>query len=974
MGHGLAVHHLNRNPSPNGVSHGGVAVVLRNSVTSSSLFMFPNPECFEILPIAVDLVGVERKLFIIAAYVPPNYSMIKARACLQHVANIVLDMKRTSNNPYVIVTGDFNQWDVAGALADFPDLQELETPPTRDDRRIDRTFCNWTDEIQDFGCLPPLETEGTAASRTYSDHKIQYACSRIPKKQPTLWESYTYRPFNERGAVAFIAELSEVDWEPLYALPTADDMAVKLQHVLDGLMEKHFPEKVVKRKESDLPWFNGTARKMVRKKQAIYKSEGKSRRWEEQAVKVEAYLERGRQNFLRNQRDKLLGPDASKNFFKNVKAFRTSEKPKTFNLRDLRPGKSEAEVATEAAAFFNRISSEFSPLEPRDIPSTYHRDLPLLSPAAVQVMLNKAKKTGSMVQGDIFPKLINRCSGVLAWPLSAIFNCILATYRWPIHWKKEYVTIIPKKSTPKELSDLRNISCTLFFSKVFEQYVLECLQEEFTLKDNQYGGVKGCSTTHMIVDILQEICENAEDYRSATVLCAIDYSKAFNRMSFQHCLDALRQKGASTPVIRLVATFLSNRTMTVRVGNSWSDPLPVNGGCPQGSILGISLFNTTTESLEDDFVLFESRRLGQFNDRTAPNMSPIHQQQAVTAAACSTPAGPSVDMDPMLSPINVIPGPTETYQPKVLLTHVPQPVLIVPPEEEKVGTQVLTVKAVKIFKYVDDNISVDKVNFGQTQTVEINGEKLKIKQALNLQNAFRSITCKAREKGMVVNNSKTKLLTVSDALNYRPRAFILDSEGNKIDTMNILGFHLSDRPNVNAHVQHVVKKMRQRYWTLYHLRRVGFTEGELVKVYKSMLVPIADYCCPAYHSMLNDIQDQELERSQVGALRAIFGYGDTATELRHIAGVETLRERRIRLTDDFARKCLESDRFKKWFPENENRGGRRKERFKEFPAKTDRLKDSPLYYMRRRLNDKEGKKYGERNRKYRENFALDMPR
>ena len=216
-------------------------------------------------------------------------------------------------------------------------------------------------------------------------------------------------------------------------------MAVELQRTLDNLMDRHFPLKTVKKKESDLPWFNGVARKMVRKKQAIYKSEGHSARWKQVSEKLENYLENGRQCFLKNQRDKLLGPSATKNFFKNLKSFKIADAPKIFNIMDLRPGKSQEEVAAEAVNYFNRISSEFSPLKPKDIPATYYRDLPLLSPAAVQKMLLKAKKTGSMVQGDIFPKLINRCSGILAWPLSDIFNKIVQSYVWPLHWKKEYL-------------------------------------------------------------------------------------------------------------------------------------------------------------------------------------------------------------------------------------------------------------------------------------------------------------------------------------------------------------------------------------------------------------------------------------------------------------------------------------------------------------------------------------------------------
>ena len=978
LGHGLATFYLNRPLSPNGVAHGGVAVVMRASLASGKPFLFPNPENFEVLPIAANLFAADRKFYIVAAYIPPNYTVVRGRACLKHVSDLILEIKRRATNPYIVVAGDFNQWPVSEALVDYPELVEVSTPPTRDDRHIDKIFTNWNDDIYDSGCVPPLQTEGSADTRTYSDHNIQYLCSKIPRKVPIKWETYSYRPFTDLGADAFVEELAGMNWDSLYSLHNSNDAAILLQRVLDDMMDKHFPTKTCRKKDTDLPWFNDTARKMVKKKNAIYNAEGQSERWRRQADKIERYLSRGQQTFLQNQRSKLTGPDASKNFFKNIRAFKGVDKPKEFNICDLRPGKPEGEVAEEAASFFNRISAEFEPLEPSDIPSTYHRDLPLLSPADVEKMLKDAKKSGSMVKGDIFPKMINRCSPYLAWPLSYIYNLITRSYLWPIHWKREFVTIIPKKTTPGDFSDMRNISCTLFISKVYEQFVLRCLQEETSLKDNQFGGVKGCSTTHMVVELLQEICENAEDYRSATVICAIDYSKAFNRMSFQHCLDALRKKNASTPVINLVATFLSNRTMTVRVGSSWSEPLPVSGGCPQGSILGVSLFNNTTEFLEDDFLLFEQRRLGLLHGREGfpPGGPGTGPPPAEIPPTISTPERGEVPalLTP-LSPILQRPDEQEQYIPTIRLKTVPQPVLQLPPIDEKIGTQVLINKAVKIAKYVDDNITVEKLNFGPVEETVSGGFRIKLRLAVNTQNAFRSIKTKAEEIGMVVNSSKTKLLTISDALHYRPKAFIFDTDGTKIESgtsMNLLGFHLSDRPGVHAHVDHTVKKMRLRYWTLYHLRRVGFTSAELVSVYKSMILPLADYCCPAYHSLLTDQHDQELERTQIGALRSIFGYQLTATQLRQEAGVETLRERRIRLTDNFAQKCLKSERFRKWFPETElRRSGRQSERYKEFFAKTDRLKNSPLYYMRRRLNGKAGKIYGERNKKYRENFGID---
>ena len=127
--------------------------------------------------------------------------------------------------------------------------------------------------------------------------------------------------------------------------------------------------------------------------------------------------------------------------------------------------------------------------------------------------------------------------------------------------------MIPKKNNPESLSDLRNISCTMLVSKMYESFVLDWLKAEVNLRTNQYGGVRGAGTDHILVEMWQHILTDLEDYRAGSVVTSVNYLKAFNRMSYQHCLAALARGGASTKVIRLVATFLTNRSMTVKMGS-----------------------------------------------------------------------------------------------------------------------------------------------------------------------------------------------------------------------------------------------------------------------------------------------------------------------------------------------------------------------------------------------------------------------
>ena len=137
-------------------------------------------------------------------------------------------------------------------------------------------------------------------------------------------------------------------------------------------------------------------------------------------------------------------------------------------------------------------------------------------------------------------------------------------------------------------------------------------------------------------------------------------------------------------------------------------------------------------------------------------------------------------------------------------------------------------------------------------------------------------------------------------------------------------------------------------------------------MYKSVVRPVADYMQEVYHSMITDRQDEEIELLQSHALRCIYGPRISARKMRQLADLSSLRERRIEQCDKFAQKCASLDRFEEWFPKNEGRRVRGSKEYKEEFARCKQLYDSPLFYMRRRLNGGIGRTYGERNKEFRE--------
>ena len=173
--------------------------------------------------------------------------------------------------------------------------------------------------------------------------------------------------------------------------------------------------------------------------------------------------------------------------------------------------------------------------------------------------------------------------------------------------------------------------------------------------------------------------------------------------------------------------------------------------------------------------------------------------------------------------------------------------------------------------------------------------------------------------------------------------------------MKILGFIFEEDPTVRAHTDYSITKFNRAVWSLSHLKRAKIEKCILLECYKIMLRPILEYCSVVYDSMLSGELSNKLERQQKTALRIIYGFGKSYEDLLSLSGIEALEDRRKNAVDIFVQKLLNSDRFKGLFPLNnyphDMANLRSTKKYKEFYARTNRLFNSPLYAMRRKLNE-----------------------
>ena len=92
-GAGLGLIHRNRAPNVHGVAHGGVAVVYRKNACNMTNIELTNPDGFEVLATLGNLPGYKEKLVTIACYLPPNYTVLRGRAALAYIEDVVVEIK-----------------------------------------------------------------------------------------------------------------------------------------------------------------------------------------------------------------------------------------------------------------------------------------------------------------------------------------------------------------------------------------------------------------------------------------------------------------------------------------------------------------------------------------------------------------------------------------------------------------------------------------------------------------------------------------------------------------------------------------------------------------------------------------------------------------------------------------------------------------------------------------------------------------
>ena len=354
----------------------------------------------------------------------------------------------------------------------------------------------------------------------------------------------------------------------------------------------------------------------------------------------------------------------------------------------------------------------------------------------------------------------------------------------------------------------------------------------------QYGGTKGNSITHYLIEFINFILANQDDDSPiAIIACMIDFSKAFNRIDHTLIVTKLSDMGVPGWLLFIVMAFLTDRRMVVRYNGKHSSTRCLPGGGPQGTLLGLLLFLVLINDLG-----FENQKnnagelITRRNNLKAANVIHLKYVDDLTIA--------------------------ESINLKDNLTFVPESVRPLPDTFNTTTGHILPNKNSQVYKQL-------------LWTKEY-----------------------STENSMVITHKKSKVMMFNPCIvrDFIPEWDFDGQEMEMVEEMRLLGLVVSSDLKWTTNTQEMIGKGYRRLWSVRRLKGMGASIEDLMDIYVKQVRCVLEFAVAAWNGALTSKEKLDIERVQKTALHIMVGemysgYGDALISV----SLDTLDARRNKL-------------------------------------------------------------------------------
>ena len=159
-----------------------------------------------------------------------------------------------------------------GIVKECSDIVETDSPPTRNEVRLDLATTDVNNEISECYCVAPLQSlDGVNA-----DHETLVVKMKIKTRHQFKKEKYSYRRINDEKIAEFVLKLRGVDWERAIRGDSIQEMVSGFDRILVEGLDRTIPKVEKTQKSTDDPWIHDRIRRAIRRRKAVFRLQKRS--------------------------------------------------------------------------------------------------------------------------------------------------------------------------------------------------------------------------------------------------------------------------------------------------------------------------------------------------------------------------------------------------------------------------------------------------------------------------------------------------------------------------------------------------------------------------------------------------------------------------------------------------------------------------------------------------------------------------
>ena len=359
-----------------------------------------------------------------------------------------------------------------------------------------------------------------------------------------------------------------------------------------------------------------------------------------------------------------------------------------------------------------------------------------------------------------------------------------------------------------------------------------------------------------------------QDRNAAVLAVPVDFSKAFNRMLHSEILCNLVALNVPNCAVKLVESYLTQRSMCVRHRGAISTFQSCPGGGPQGGLLTGVLFSLQVNNAGRPCITAQLPSLGQ-PAAHPPAMGHESSHQLPSSNTMTDLQPPSLGntearTQPALDQTEALQHPSQR---QITELRPAPPCHNKKKLHKKSFVDDLTLlETISLTNLIRRESIVGPLNWHDRFQLSLPADKSILQHQLSDLQEFTNM------HHMKLNFSKTKCLPF---INSKTRDFMPELSLEKginlevIYELKLVGLVVSSDLTWTAHVDYTVTRVNRVLWQLTRFRRLGASQTKLVTFYILKIRSILMFGAVCYHSALTRELSHQLELQQKRSLAII---------------------------------------------------------------------------------------------------------